>query len=73
MSYSEGQAQNGVNCDFEFEFDLEGQVIPPSKTKGILNKVFNTYGPHLVILAWTGVKLSRGPASGYHTQRRTHK
>ena len=30
------------------------------KTIGILTKVFYTYGPNLVILAWTGVELSRG-------------
>ena len=30
------------------------------KTIGILTKVFYTYGPNLVILAWTGDELSRG-------------
>ena len=29
---------------------------------GILTKVFYTYGPNLVILAWTGDELSRGQA-----------
>ena len=56
---SRGQAQNGVNFDFEVKFDLEGQGQSPPKTIGILIKVFYTYGPNLVILAWTGDELSR--------------
>ena len=46
-----GQAQNEVNFDLEVEFDLEGQSQSPPKTIGILTKVFNIYGPYLVILA----------------------
>ena len=46
-----GQAQNGVNFDFEVTFDLEGQCQSPPKTIGILTKVFYIYGPNLVILA----------------------
>ena len=57
---SRGQAQNGVNFDFEVKFDLEGQGQSPPKTIGILTKVFYTYGPNLVILAWMGDELSRG-------------
>ena len=57
---SRRQAQNGVNFYFEVKFDLEGQGQSPSKTIGILTKVFYTYGPNLVILAWTGDELSRG-------------
>ena len=49
-----------VNFDFEVKFDLEGQGQSPPKTIGILTKVFYTYGPNLVILAWTGDELSRG-------------
>ena len=70
---SRGQAQNGVNFDFEVKFDLEGQGKSPPKTKGILTKVFYTYGPNLVILAWTGDELSRGQACGNRTHRRTHR
>ena len=55
-----GQAQNGVNFDFEVKFDLEGQGQSPLKTIGILTEVFYTYAPNLVILAWTGDELSRG-------------
>ena len=55
-----GQAQNGVNFDFEVKFDLEGQGQSRHKTIGILTKVFYTYGPNLVILAWTSEELSRG-------------
>ena len=36
---------------FGVQFDLEGQVQSPPETKGILTKVFYTYGPNLVILA----------------------
>ena len=41
------------------------------KTIGILTKVFYSYGPNLVILAWTGDDLSRGQASDYRTHGRT--
>ena len=47
---SRGQAQNGVNFDFEGKFDLEGQGQSPPKTIRILTKVFYTYGPNFVIL-----------------------
>ena len=39
---SRGQAQNGVNFDFQVKFDLEGQGQSPPKTIGILTKVFYT-------------------------------
>ena len=65
------QAQNGVTFDFEVKFDLEGQGQSPPKTIGILTKVFYTYGPNLVILAWAGDELSRGQASDYRTHGRT--
>ena len=68
-----GQAQNGVNFDFGVPFDLEGQGQSPPKTIGILTKVFYTYGPNLVILAWTGDELSRGQARDWCTHRRTHR
>ena len=55
-----GQAQNGVNFDFDLKFDLEGQGWLPPKTIWILTKVFCIFGPNLVILAWTGDELSRG-------------
>ena len=57
------QAQNGVTFDFEVKFDLEGQGQSPPKTIGNLTKVFYTYDPNLVILAWTN-ELSRGQAGG---------
>ena len=59
------------NFWFEVKFDLEGQGQSPPKTIGILTKVFYTYGPNLVILAWTGDELSRGQASDYRTHERT--
>ena len=63
------QAQNGITFDYEVKFDLQGQS--PPKTMGILTKVFNTYGPNLVILAWKGDELSCGQASDYRTHGRT--
>ena len=68
---SRGQAQNGVNFDFEVKFYIEGQSQSPPKTTGILTKVFYTYGPNLVILAWMGDELSCGQASDYRTHGRT--
>ena len=68
------QAQNGVTFDFEVKFDLEGQGQSPPKTIGILTKVFYTYGPTLVILAWTDYELSRGQVDAHartHTQTDT--
>ena len=57
---------------FEVKFDLEGQSQSPPKTIGILTKVFYTYVPNLVILAWTGDELLRGQASAYRTHRWTN-
>ena len=68
---SPGQAQNGVNFDFEVKFDLEGQGQSPPKTIEISTKVFYTYGPNLVILAWTGDELSSGQAHDWRTHGRT--
>ena len=75
---SRGQAQNGVTFDFEVKFDLEGQgqsppPPPPQKKKigTFTPMVFYTYGPNLVILAWTGDELSREQASDYRTHGRT--
>ena len=68
---SRGQAQNGVNFDFEGQFDLEGQGQSPQKTIGILIKVFYIYGPNLVILAETGHELSRGQARDWRTDTHT--
>ena len=68
-----GQAQNMAIFYFEVKFDLEVQGKLPPKTIGILTKVFCSSSPNLVILAWTGDKLSRGQASDYRTHRRTHR
>ena len=58
---------------FEVKFDLEFQSQLTPKTIGILTNVFCSSGPNLVILAWTGDKLSRRQASDYRTHRRTHR
>ena len=68
-----GQAQNGVNFDFEGKFVLEGKRQSPPKTIGILTNVFYTCVLNLVILAWTGLELSRGQASDWHTDWQTHR
>ena len=60
MAWTNSQAQTGVNFDFEVKFDLEGQGQSTPKTIKILTKVFYTYGPNLLILAWTGNELSHG-------------
>ena len=67
-----GQAQNGVNLDFQVKFDIEGQWRSLYKTKGTLTKVLCIFGPNLMILAWTGPELSRGQANDWHTDRQTH-
>ena len=68
---SRGQAQNGVNFDFEVKFDLEGQGQSPPKTIGILTKVFYIYGPNLVILAETGHELSLRVGAHIRTHTQT--
>ena len=55
----------------KFGLEVQGQL--PPKTIGILTKVFCSSGPNLVIVAWTGDKLSRGQASGYRTHRQTDR
>ena len=67
-----GQAQNGVNLDFDLIFDLECQCRLLHKTIGTLTKLFCTFGLNLVILAWMGPELSRGQASDWHTDWHTH-
>ena len=70
---SHGQAQHGVNFDFEGKFDLEGKGQSPLKTIGILTKVFYTCVSNLVILAWTGLELSRGQVIDTQTDTRRQR
>ena len=49
--WTNSQAQNGVNFDFQVQFDLEDHCQSPHKTIGILIKVFYISDPNLVILA----------------------
>ena len=60
LAWTGDELSRGINFAFEVKFHLEGQGQSPSKTKGILTKVFYTYGPNLVLLACTGDELSRG-------------
>ena len=48
--------------DFEIKLDLTYRARSAPQIIGILTKVFCTFGPNLVILAWTGDELSRGQA-----------
>ena len=66
------QAKNGVTFDFEVKFDLEDHGHSHPKTIGILYMVLYTYGPNLVILAWTDDELSHGQAGGWRTHTDTH-
>ena len=66
-----GQAQNGVNVDFQVKFGSEGQGRSLHKNIGILTKVIYTSEPNLVILAWTGHELSRGQRSDWQADRNT--
>ena len=60
MSNGLDKLKMGSILHFEVKFNLESQGQSPPKTIGILTKVFYTYSPNLVILAWTGDELSRG-------------
>ena len=44
-----------TGCKIENEIEGQDQSIP--KLIGILTQVFCTFGPNLVILAWTGYEL----------------
>ena len=46
------QAQNWVKFDFQVKFNFECQSQLPPETLEILNKMFCSPGPNLVILAW---------------------
>ena len=48
-----GQAQNGVNFDFEIKFHLEGQDRLPQKTLRALTNDFCIFRLNLASLAWT--------------------
>ena len=72
IARTNSQAQNGVNLDFQVQFDLEDHRQSPQKTIGILIKVFYISDPNLVILAWTVDELSHGQAHDWRTHRHTH-
>ena len=55
-----GQGQNWVNLDFKLNLILKVNGRSLHKTIGTLTKMFCTFGPNLVIQAWTGPELSRG-------------
>ena len=56
-------AKNDANKqDFEIKLNLTYRAWSPLKIIEILTKVFCTFGPNLVILAWTDDELSREQA-----------
>ena len=72
IARTNSQAKNGVNFDFQVQFDLEDHRQSPHKTIGILIKVFYISDPNLVILAWTADELLHGQADDWRTDTRTH-
>ena len=60
--YKNSANKFGRKTDFkiENEIDDQDQLIP--KLIGILTQAFCTFGPNLVVLAWTGDELSRREA-----------
>ena len=54
------QAQNGIILDLHVKFDLEDQGQSTPKTIGFLTVLRYISGLNLVILIWTGEKLSCG-------------
>ena len=59
MSYRADKLKIGQILSLNLNLTLKVKINHPRKQKGILTKVFFTYGPNLVNLAWTGDKLSR--------------
>ena len=72
IARTNSQAKNGVNFDFQVQFDLEDHRQSPHKTIGILIKVFYISDPNLVILAWTADELLHGQADDWRTDTHTH-
>ena len=68
-----GQAQNVVNLAFQVKFDLEGQGQSPPKTIGTLTKLFCTFWPNLVVLAWWFMARTSSGLTDTHTDRHTHR
>ena len=46
-------------------------MLTAPRNNWILTKVFYTFGSNLMTLAWTGLGLSRGQASDWHTGGQT--
>ena len=56
--YKNSANKFGRKTGFKIENEIEGQDQSIPKFIGILTQVFCTFGPNLVILAWTGNELS---------------
>ena len=57
----------GRKTGFKIENEIEDHDQSTPKFIGILTQVFCTFGPNLVVLAWTGDELSRRQAQNWVT------
>ena len=65
MSYRTDKLKMGWILTLKLNLTFKVKINHPPKTIGAVTKVFYTYGPNLVILAWTGDELSRGQAYNF--------
>ena len=56
--YKNSANKFGIRTGFKIENEIEDQDQSIPKLTRILTQVFGTFGPNLVILAWTGDELS---------------
>ena len=70
--YSGGETGYNEILSFGLKFTLKVKANPLKLYIGILTKLFCTSDPYLVILAWTGHKLSHGQVQGWHTMTYGH-
>ena len=65
--YKNSANKFGRKTGFKIENEIEDRDQSIPQLKGILTQVFCTFGPHLVILAWTGDELSCQQAQNWVT------
>ena len=70
--YSSDQTGHKKILIFKLDLTSKVKIHRPPKTEGILTKVFCIVCANFVVLVWTGDKLWRGQARGWHTQYHTH-
>ena len=67
MSYNVDKLNMRWIYTFKFNFILKVRINQFPQTIGLLNKVFYTSDPNLMILAYTGDKLLREQPRDWHT------